>query len=387
MNELIDRYEQLLTNIFYLKERYFKPAEFNIFPVFLNSYDEVNFHSRFLTFLLNPNETHGLGNTFLELFLQQHNIPDFDLTCVDAFQEVEKIDILIKNSLNQSIIIENKIEAGDQETQLFRYITSRKKQDKIVYTFYLTLYGDEPSDNSTAGLSNEDKESIKCISYQFDMRNWLLNCIEKSARVNGLREVLIQYLEIVEQITGTNQNENYMNKLAELLSKSDNVLLAYDLQSTLLDCYTEIQFDIWQKIDDEFKKFPEIYKRKTKDVSREAISHYYSKPSHRYGHGLTFKYPEHSDLTLNIMMVDGFEWELKNCDVPKYENILKTIDMKGFKTRNVGFSRISAHNDFKYPYSRDTVEYFNNEQNRINYANLIVNNATTILNKYLEAIC
>ena len=43
---------------------------FNIFEIMRMQSDEVHLHSRFIAELLNPKGTHGLGKTYLQLFLE-----------------------------------------------------------------------------------------------------------------------------------------------------------------------------------------------------------------------------------------------------------------------------------------------------------------------------
>ena len=52
------------------EEKRKRGENFNIFDVLGLSTSEVRLHSAFLAELLNPNGNHGLGNQFLEAFLQ-----------------------------------------------------------------------------------------------------------------------------------------------------------------------------------------------------------------------------------------------------------------------------------------------------------------------------
>src|SRR5690606_37286303 len=106
------------------------------------------------------------------------------------------IDILIANNkTKQAIIIENKIWARDQPKQLERYSDIAKEENyKKVQRFYLTVFGNEPSDDSRGVLK---KEQIKNISYSVEIFAWINRCMELSVRNNHLLNALNQYHDVV----------------------------------------------------------------------------------------------------------------------------------------------------------------------------------------------
>ena len=61
----------------------------------------------------------------------------------------------------QAIIIENKIFAGDQSKQLERYFEIIKQEGfEDIRIIYLSLYGEEPSEQSIGLLKNEKDDLI-----------------------------------------------------------------------------------------------------------------------------------------------------------------------------------------------------------------------------------
>ena len=117
--------------------------KFNVFTCLMDSNDEVNLHSRFLSSLLDPQGSHGLGLAPIVLFLKSLNssfqynqdslevIPSSTNWC-----EYKEIDILlIDRKMNHAVIIENKINAYDsnheKEGQLERYYRRIIEEDKI----------------------------------------------------------------------------------------------------------------------------------------------------------------------------------------------------------------------------------------------------------------
>lgn len=138
--------ETLLENFIFddnlkMLEKQYELNRFNIFDCLKLTRAEIR-HSNFLAWLLDPNETHGLGDYFLKIFLQQvirsykneisnitgYNIPSvFDIDCWDMSntqvkREQEYIDILAVDETNSFVfIIENKIDTCQHDNQLSRY--------------------------------------------------------------------------------------------------------------------------------------------------------------------------------------------------------------------------------------------------------------------------
>ena len=109
---------------------------FNIFESLSLVRQEIR-HSAFLRWLLDPTETHGLGDYWVRQFLRkvlktyegiQDNVPSlfdldsWDLTQAEIRKEWHRIDILIRDDINKFIcVIENKVDSGESEGQLKRY--------------------------------------------------------------------------------------------------------------------------------------------------------------------------------------------------------------------------------------------------------------------------
>ena len=120
----------------------------NIFRILKISKAEIR-HSNFLAWLLHPNESHNLGDTFLKHFLLEISV-DFDAL---NFQDIEirrewrNIDLLIIS--NEFIVcVENKVDSQEHSNQLIRYkeIIKEYFPNHQQYFIYLTATGDDPSD-------------------------------------------------------------------------------------------------------------------------------------------------------------------------------------------------------------------------------------------------
>lgn len=217
-----------------------RPGEkFNIFNILGMESDEVYTHSRFLTEMLSPQGSHGLGTTFLKLWLDQIEAIDFDsehASCSAEYYigpvtptEGGRIDILIKNGTSK-VIIENKIFAGDQTNQLLRYYN----YDQKAKLYYLTLFGTQPSEEST-GKGQLLPDQYICISYAVHVVEWLKKCRKESADMPIIRETITQYISLIKKLTNQNFDGKMQQELVKkILSSADNLTSFFELQSPVV---------------------------------------------------------------------------------------------------------------------------------------------------------
>ena len=229
-------------------EKFERGENYNIFNDLGFMSDEVHLHSMFLANLLNPKGSHGQRGKFLEAFLKmlQKSFPaisadSLELDTAIASVEVEKfigrqtdseggrIDIYLTDG-KHSIIIENKIYAGDQYHQMLRYWNyglSQKGNDteKSFVLIYLTLDGCSPSKES---LGEDLKENdIVCLSYKSDIRGWLDRCVELASRTPLVRETINQYISTIDILTNNVMEDN--KELFDILSKEENLDAVFDI--------------------------------------------------------------------------------------------------------------------------------------------------------------
>lgn len=215
---------------------------FNLISVLRLEYDEARLHTRLIADLLNPKGLHGQGLLFLRRFLKIIKFPFVENSLlrqarVDAEEYVGPvsadyksgglIDIVIKIPHNLVIVIENKINAGDQKHQLIRY----KNAYPNAYLLYLTKYGELPSKFSTHDQTT--KEMIVdfnndpmhfCISYQQHILAWLNDAYEEILRLPLLRENLFQYITTIKKITNQSTDNIMANEIADAILTSESNL-------------------------------------------------------------------------------------------------------------------------------------------------------------------
>ena len=223
---------------------------FNVFSILKVERQELKTHSNFLFELLNPKGSHAQGDIYLNKFVQEVLKLD-NFACEKAVVEQERsignlgrIDLVIEN-LESLILIEIKIDAGDQKDQLQRYEAYGKTRNKELHLFYLTLHGKEASKKSDP----EKTVSYKRISFESDIKNWIEECIrlDRTPHLSGIREILLQYLRVVEKITGQLEGGLKM-ELKDLLLKGDNLAIAENLAKAIPYAKAELEFKFWKAL-------------------------------------------------------------------------------------------------------------------------------------------
>jgi len=253
--------DRLLQQVTALREKYkvitqLSPNHFNIFNILKVERKEESTHSAVIAELLNPNGSHKLGSRFLSEFLKYLNLEDkLDLNSTEVITEyytgkISKdsteggaIDIYLKSN-NGTIIIENKIDAGDQNNQLLRYHNFDPNSSLV----YLTLDGHEPSNKSLGSLDIED---VLLSSYKTDIIKWLEKCVEIAVNTPFVRETINQYIIVLKQLT--NQSlywRESMEVVDKLFENDENVLTYLYLQQF----QGEIEDRLNKRIKDEVEK-------------------------------------------------------------------------------------------------------------------------------------
>lgn len=213
-------------------------GKFNIFKVLgVNHYE--NTHSSILAEFLNPKGSHGMEHIFLESFSKslgiKFNIPNFNFSRAIVKKEYPtlngRIDILIEDNQNNGIIIENKIYASDQFEQLIRYDKFAKKYNNNFQIFYLTLFGDEASNQSGGGIE------YSTLSYSETIINWLDRCVELAVRKPIVRETIIQYINHLRGLTNQEMDTSNQKEVIDILQNFQNLKAAKSIFQNYNETY------------------------------------------------------------------------------------------------------------------------------------------------------
>ncbi|WP_148789170.1 PD-(D/E)XK nuclease family protein [Campylobacter concisus] len=253
------------------RQRAMGKHDYNIFTLFHYFSDEVNLHSNFIASLLDPNSNHYKGDLFLKLFLETCGIDDFsiDTSRVTVFKEFKHIDIYISDG-KKHIILENKVYAKDQPTQIARYIKAIKKEgaeDEDIYVLYLHPDGELPKENSLGGYKlnqnnaklEKDGSSInfKVISYGKEILEWIDKCKNEVSNITDLNVFLSQYKDVIEMIYDRYKRIDEMNNEDLIEIFKDNYRAVSDIVSNYEQTRRKIINDFFQNISDSLK---DIYK-------------------------------------------------------------------------------------------------------------------------------
>ena len=178
-----------------------KGENFNVFRLCgVNHYE--NLHSDIIADFLNPEGSHDCGNDFLLSFFRKIGLDGSRYQNAEVKREYSlendcgRVDILIQSG-NNKIIIENKIYAveGDKQLQKYReWLNQNQISDSDRQLLFLTLDGRE-----SAYFNSRD--GYKRISYKEHILPWLAECIRFAAEKPFVRESLIQYRKLVEDLT------------------------------------------------------------------------------------------------------------------------------------------------------------------------------------------
>ncbi|MBS4068978.1 MAG: PD-(D/E)XK nuclease family protein [Sulfurimonas sp.] len=205
---------------FYMSDEFAKidsyTKQFDLFEIMKVSRKEL-IHSDIIASLLNPNGSHKMGHTFVNMFIKALNVEKegcqgmpFSLSTiisainsnVRVFRERYNIDILLVfMDIKLVIAIENKIDAGEQDNQIKRYqeCLEEKYPDYKQALVFLTIDGRAPStadDNikipiylmtyKTISKISELSRKSACPAAQFFLEQFIIHL---ENHMNGNQEI------------------------------------------------------------------------------------------------------------------------------------------------------------------------------------------------------
>ncbi len=122
-------------------------------------------HSNFIAYILNPNESHGLGDVVIRKLMRDifsdekatdrdiFDADGLDLLNIEIRREWRNIDLLIILG-RDVVVIENKVDSADHSDQLKKYfeIANASFPGKKIHFVYLTPFGNDPQDENFGKL-------------------------------------------------------------------------------------------------------------------------------------------------------------------------------------------------------------------------------------------
>lgn len=226
-------------------------------------------HSKIIAELLDSKGSHNFGNKFLELFLKQVGINDFDksnykvireeyfsdVSCGDGQSMRTFLDIVIKEvSTGKVILIENKIWAENQYKQLERYYECY--QDKIIKLLYLNVFEYDYTFNLERKLTEEEKYKLnkiknvyQSISYETVIKNWLEDCVNTSVEKPYINHQIEAYYQTVLKIS----NQSIYSKMAttifdKIMESSENLETAEKISQQYNEANSYLENEFFKRL-------------------------------------------------------------------------------------------------------------------------------------------
>ena len=370
--------------------------DFNIFSILRIKHKEVITHTPMLAELLNSHGSHRQGAAFLELFLETcidekeregdpavYNNPETFRVRSEERTDQGQFDIFLEKEKEACIVIENKIYAEDQDSQLNRYYQYAKNRfsDKPIKLIYLTLDGSEPSEESLKAENGQGRDlsmdDVIRISYRKHIISWLEECLklQEIQRISPIREILFQYRDLLNELTGQPTNTRYSMELTKLLINNKNYELIPHVEQALLESKVYAQLKFWEELANILpNKVAQsgIHDNQEKEASEDNIRHYYTGSRNRLWFGTTFKHDSFSwkqtEIALRIELGEGgwvyygfilFEdgKMVKSCNDKKFDTLAEKLSDNDFERTKWWLGWKWPERDLGFP-----VEYLNSEE-------------------------
>jgi hypothetical protein len=228
--------------------------DYNIITALLKPSDEVKLHSRFLYSLLNPSGNHRQGRLLLRLFFEQLGIAeDYTLEAMQVRKEYRNIDLYLTDG-DRHIIIENKLNAKDEDEQIPTYIkqvrdwSAGTASENDILVIYLSRNRPHPSPEGLGHAPAEPESGLEVTSVEgqlylvgradgspvarymnlhyervagkdSDLLAWIERCKEAVKHTGNLPTALALYRSAVENLNRTYKSnvmsfESFLNESA-----------------------------------------------------------------------------------------------------------------------------------------------------------------------------
>lgn len=199
-------------------------------------------HSAILGWLLDPQESHGMGDQFLKAFLAaalrdgagEHSavraleISQADLMDAEVRREWRGIDLLVISRANGWVfIIENKFHSKQHGNQLKDYYEkvddafgsngTAQRQRLNIHGIFLTLHDEEPQDSRYAPIQYKDVLALLKCSIDDQVRP-----LSPDVKI-----FLRHYIEVIEEATDMDGTKSNMIKLARQLYRDHKKVLDF----------------------------------------------------------------------------------------------------------------------------------------------------------------
>ena len=226
---------------------------FNVFYLVSDYYYRETFHGDILYALLSPQEKHGEGTLFVDLFIDMINLDEevkkyYSIVTVkreygtNDGNDAGRIDLLIVGEDNHCIVVENKLNnASDTYRQLPKYRKDLKNKGYKIDAFaYIPLNPYKRPD--TSDWSDDEKKAIEdklvvIPAYEIGHTNLIDNWLspaENKTQNEDARFVIIHYKKLLKNLTIDVMDTNILEKFYSILLQEDNLKTAQSIRDMLV---------------------------------------------------------------------------------------------------------------------------------------------------------
>ncbi|WP_419693129.1 PD-(D/E)XK nuclease family protein [Mannheimia haemolytica] len=215
--------------------------------------------SAILAFFLNPKETHGQGDVFLNSFLKKLNLyhflayDDVEITVEKSTGTKRRHDIFIqgklKGRLQWVLSIENKLNwAGEQKDQLKDYLSDLKSYGvgNNYFLMFLPVESYDPISVKPEDWQQEVKNGNAIVWDANLIMDWLNDVIIIAPEIQSFTKFFIQYLK--EVVMGENKNSS--NLANAIINDPRTIKMSIDI----LNSKTDILSLLIQKLMNDIKE-------------------------------------------------------------------------------------------------------------------------------------
>ena len=221
------------------KDKKENALKFNVFSALGVTRKEV-IQSRFLAYLLDPNEHHCQDSIFLDAFLTRIGLPE-----IGTEEQIKRVQVTIEHPAGKSlggkdrgrmdivlfcqpdwlVVIENKVDANEGEEQLPRY--AEWLQEQKGYSFNRLIFLTPTGYESVTGNAGEYQQlSYLGLAEAFEL-------LQNKIKSKSVRIVLNQYITACKLIGGI--DVNYQDpELSKLLKEPKNIRIALEIEQQAL---------------------------------------------------------------------------------------------------------------------------------------------------------
>lgn len=256
MKQLIDETSAILDE--YRNKRDKAGLDYNVFSLMGIERNELNTHEYMIFTILNYRTNSKLREEFVRLFLISMGLPkSFQnekwMVEKEHFTENKgRIDLFFKTEghSKRCVVVELKIDAGDQKLQLKRYedyVLENTYEDYRI--IYLTLDGKEPSEQSYEGITNPRK--LLCRSFREHLLEWLNNCIETCQQYDVDAGFIQQYKILIMKLV---EEEVMEQDIVGLIKGSKELKACLGLVEALSIVKGQLLYDFMDEIHKELQR-------------------------------------------------------------------------------------------------------------------------------------